>query len=113
MGMSMSDSPSRALLGAIERSRKRVWWVCYRMTGSRSEADDLSQETYARAIERESTLSHDDRLEGWLLRIATTTCIDHLRKKKVERRLTELVDPIADPELEAGTPPADPSTDPE
>lgn len=104
----MSDSPSRALLEAIERSKKRVWWVCYRMTGSRSEADDLSQETYARAIEREGTLKSDERLEGWLLRITTTTCIDHLRRRKIERRMTELVDPIADATLEAGTPQTDP-----
>jgi len=90
----MSASPSRPLLAAIERSRRRLWLVCYRMTGRRETADDLCQETIARAIEREHTLRHDDRLEGWLVRIATTTCLDHLRRNRVERRVTELVDPL-------------------
>ncbi len=44
--------PSAALLATIERSRKRIWGLCYRMTGSRSDADDLSQESIARALER-------------------------------------------------------------
>src|SRR5262245_51192963 len=40
------------VLAAVERCRKRLWGHCYRMTGRRAEADDLSQEAIARAIER-------------------------------------------------------------
>jgi DNA-directed RNA polymerase specialized sigma24 family protein len=35
--------------------------------------------------------------EGWLFRIATRVCLDHLRRE----RLTELVDPVAFDELTA------------
>ena len=93
--------PSRALLAAIERQRRRVWGLCYRMTGLRSEADDLSQEAIARAIEREPALAHRGGLEGWLFRITTTVCLDHLRRRKIERRATELADPLPTPELSA------------
>jgi RNA polymerase sigma factor (sigma-70 family) len=94
--------PSAALLATIERQRKRVWGLCYRMTGSRLDADDLGQEAIARAIEREDGLIHRDGLDGWLLRIATTVCLDHLRRNRIARRATELVDPV---EIDApGTP---------
>lgn len=86
--------PSAALLATIERQRKRVWGLCYRMTGSRGDADDLGQEAIARAIEREEALTHHESLDGWLLRIATTVCLDHLRRVRIARRPTELVDPV-------------------
>src|SRR5689334_24846045 len=88
--------PSAALLAAIERGRKRVWGLCYRMTGSRADADDLSQESFARAIERETQVRERDRLEGWLLRLATTVCLDHLRRQTIARRATDLVEPLPD-----------------
>ena len=86
-------SPSSQLLAAIERNRKRVWRLCYRMTGQRADADDLAQEALARAIERGSQATSDDPT-GWLLRLTTRVCIDHLRHKQVVRRLTELADPL-------------------
>ncbi len=98
----MPTTPSRTLLAAIERNRKRLWGLCYRMTGSRNDADDLSQEAIARAIEREGGLADHQRLDGWLFRVATTTCLDHLRHRAVERRVTELVDPLDDPGLGPG-----------
>lgn len=90
---------SAALHAAIERIRRRLWGLCYRMTGSRADADDLCQEAVARALARESTLAHHEALEGWLLRIATTTCLDHLRRQGIERRPNTLVDPIEGPLL--------------
>lgn len=99
------DNPSASLLATIERCRKRLWGLCYRMTGSRAEADDLCQEAIARAIEREPALADRRSIEGWLFRIATTTCLDHLRRTRRARELTALVDPLDLPELEPGGPP--------
>jgi RNA polymerase sigma-70 factor (ECF subfamily) len=105
--MDTAAAPAR-VLAAIERSRRRVWALCYRMTGSRADADDLAQESFARAIERSGQCAHDDAT-GWLLRIATTTCLDHLRGQVVRRRVTALVDALDLPDLPAGeVPGADP-----
>jgi RNA polymerase sigma-70 factor (ECF subfamily) len=98
----MTSTPSGTLLATIERSRRRLWGLCYRMTGSRVEADDLSQEAVARAIEREAGLTDRNALEGWLFRIATTVCLDHLRRDRRVRAVTALVDPLDLPDLPAG-----------
>lgn len=95
-------SPSRPLLAAIERNRKKLWLHCYRMTGSRADADDLSQEAIARAIEREGSLADHANLDGWLARVATTVCLDHHRHERVKRRVTQLVDPLDLPDLAPG-----------
>jgi len=89
------QSPTTIVLAAVERCRKRLWAHCYRMTGRRAEADDLSQEAIARAIERADALQDPTAVEGWLFRIATTVCLDHLRRARRVRELTELVDPVA------------------
>ena len=102
----MSLSRATIVLAAIERCRKRLWGHCYRMTGARTDADDLSQEAIARAIERADDLHDGAAVEGWLFRIATTVCLDHLRRERRARALTELVDPVAFDDIPA--PPGDP-----
>jgi RNA polymerase sigma-70 factor (ECF subfamily) len=85
------------VLAAIEQNRRRLWALCYRMTGNRTEADDLTQEAIARAIERAEQTTAEDAT-GWLLQLTSRLCLDHLRQLKVRRRLTELVDPLDEPE---------------
>ncbi|MFL5422068.1 MAG: RNA polymerase sigma factor [Myxococcales bacterium] len=91
----MVPNRTTTVLSAVERCRKRLWAHCYRMTGRRTEADDLSQEAIARAIERADDLHDPAAVEGWLFRIATTVCLDHFRRARRTRELTELVDPVA------------------
>jgi len=86
--------PSTRVLAAIERNRSRLWALCYRMTGLRPDADELSQDAAARAIERSDQLGEEDPT-GWLLQLTTRLCLDHLRRKKIERRVNELVDTVA------------------
>jgi RNA polymerase sigma factor (sigma-70 family) len=100
----MSMDPG--FLAAVERNRRRLWAICYRMTGSSHDADDLCQESIARAIERVDQVTSDDPT-GWLVRIATTTCLDHLRRAGVRERVT-LVDPLDLPEVTPGEPTGDP-----
>src|SRR4051812_25587710 len=94
--MSHSDSTAR-VLAAIELHRRRIWAVCYRMTGRRADADDLAQEAVARAIERADQVSDEDPT-GWLLTVAPRVCLDRLRGARLERRLTELADPLDQPD---------------
>jgi RNA polymerase sigma-70 factor (ECF subfamily) len=104
----MPSPPSTAVFAAVERLRKRLWAHCYRMTGRRADADDLCQEAIARAIERADDLIATTRADAWLFRIATTICLDHLRRTNRIERVTELVDPILLDDTAA--PPDDPET---
>lgn len=97
----MSSPPLTRVLPAIERNRKRLWALCYRMTGNRADADDLAQEAVARAIERADQVAEADAT-GWIFRVTTRLCLDHLRRRNVEARVTALVDPLDMPELSAG-----------
>jgi RNA polymerase sigma-70 factor (ECF subfamily) len=97
----MPQTPATIVLASVERCRKRLWTHCYRMTGRRADADDLSQEAIARAIERADDLQDAGAAEAWLFRIATTVCLDHFRREQRNRGSTELVDPVAFDEVPA------------
>jgi RNA polymerase sigma factor (sigma-70 family) len=58
-----------------------LWRLCYRMTGSAADADDLVQETFARALERPARDQERD-LRPWLVQIALNLSRDHLRRRK-------------------------------
>lgn len=88
-----SVAPSAHQRNLIEAHRRRIWGLCYRMTGDATAADDLAQDALERAIERAGQAT-DDRFEGWLYRVASTTCLDYLRRRKIETRAVTLVDPI-------------------
>jgi len=65
----------------LESHRALLWKVCYRMTGSAADADDLVQETFARALERPPVDLERD-LRPWLLRVAINLSRDQLRARK-------------------------------
>ena len=52
------------------------------MVRNRAEAEELTQETYARALERIDQLRDPRAALAWLYRIATTVSLDRLRKRR-------------------------------
>lgn len=72
------------------------------MTGRTSDADDLCQEALARALSRSEQVLDSDPT-GWLIRVATNLCLDHLRRETTRRRVTELADWLDIPGLKPGT----------
>ena len=61
-----------------------VWRYCYRLAGNREDAEDLSQETLARAYLCLDQLRDEDRIRGWLVSIARMQYLDRLRRKRLE-----------------------------
>jgi RNA polymerase sigma-70 factor (ECF subfamily) len=66
---------------ALELS-DQVYRVARRMVGSREEAEDLMQETYARAFRSWRSYTPGTNLRAWLLRILTNLNIDRGRRKQ-------------------------------
>ncbi|MBZ5556502.1 MAG: RNA polymerase sigma factor [Acidobacteriia bacterium] len=52
-----------------------------RLVRDRAEAEDLTQETFVRAIRDRATLRDDAALLSWLYQIATHVCLDRLRQR--------------------------------
>lgn len=74
-------TPIEHAFRAVER---RLWGLCYRMTGVAADADDLVQEAFARAMESARHLTGAE-LERWLLRVATNLSLDCLRRRRRRR----------------------------
>lgn len=63
------------------RSHRRAYNLAYRMVGSASEAEDVTQDAFVRAWR---SFRHYDRsrpFEGWLFRIVTNLVIDRRRRQ--------------------------------
>lgn len=68
---------------AFEAHRASVFGLCYRMTGSAADADDLVQATFERLL-RKPPADLEAPLRPWLMTVATRLSIDALRKRKRE-----------------------------
>jgi RNA polymerase sigma-70 factor, ECF subfamily len=82
------------------RHRDALWALCYRLTGVAADADDLVQETFARALAERPRV--DRPLNPWLVRVAVNLARDLLRSRK--RRGYEgpwLPSPVDDARLQA------------
>ncbi|HEU4538222.1 MAG TPA: sigma-70 family RNA polymerase sigma factor [Polyangiaceae bacterium] len=70
-----------ALAPELAAHARLLWGVCYRMTGSAADADDLVQETFLRAVERPPPRA-DEPLGPWLMRVAVNLGRDALRRRR-------------------------------
>ncbi len=63
----------------FEAERPRLTAIASRILGSAAEADDVLQEAWLRASRADT--DDVDNLSGWLNRVVTRLCLDHLRKR--------------------------------
>ena len=73
----------------VEAHRASLYRLCFKMTGSREDAEDLVQDTLARALGAIHAFELRSSLSTWLHRIATNLCLDHQRRRppwREERR---------------------------
>jgi RNA polymerase sigma-70 factor (ECF subfamily) len=66
----------------IQQNLRRVFLLIYRIVGNADDAQDLTQETFIKALQRQTQLKDLDKSAHWLSRIASNTAIDFLRRKK-------------------------------
>lgn len=90
--VSMKDRASFDLL--YHKASPKLFAICIRILGERSEAEDALQEIFVRIWQRAGTYSADGRSpSGWLSTIARNHAIDRLRRKKpVSRDIEEAYD---------------------
>ena len=66
----------------VQQNLRRVFLLIYRIVGNVDDAQDLTQETFIKALQRQSQLKDLDKGTQWISRIASNTAIDFLRRNK-------------------------------
>jgi RNA polymerase sigma-70 factor (ECF subfamily) len=66
---------------AFRANERFLWGLCYRMTGSAADADDLVQETFVRALARPPA-NREEPWRPWLVRVVMNLARDALRRRR-------------------------------
>ncbi len=74
------DAQAFSLL--VDRYLPQIYNFTYRLTRSKEEAEDTSQETFIKAWKHIDRFDTTQSFKTWIYKIARNTAIDHLRKKK-------------------------------
>ena len=87
----------------VRAHRSRVFGICYRYTGNRADADDVSQEVFLRAYKGLPRFRGEARFSTWLYRIAVNACLNWVagRKRDTSELSEDLVDPGPSPQERA------------
>ena len=86
------DGDESAFEEIVRRYTPRVFRVASRFFRQRSQVEEGAQETFLRIYTRLAEYEGRGSFEGWLTRVATTTCLNMIRsqKRRPETTLTEL-----------------------
>ncbi len=76
------DGDQRAYTELINRFRKKIYQIGFRMMGNHLDADEVVQETFVRVYNKRKELQNVSYFSTFLVRIATNYSIDMLRKRK-------------------------------
>ena len=64
----------------VNEHLRRIFVQIYRIVRNRADAQDLTQETFIKALQRQEQLKDEQKAAHWLSRIATNTAIDFMRR---------------------------------
>ncbi|MGI8743064.1 MAG: RNA polymerase sigma factor [Bryobacteraceae bacterium] len=78
---------------------RRIFLLIYRIVGNVADAQDLTQEAFIKALQRQDQLKDTEKATHWLSRIASNTAIDFLRRHgKVNFcEIDTLIEPLREP----------------
>lgn len=64
----------------VSEHLRRIFVQIYRIVGNAADAQDLTQEAFIKALQRQDQLKDEQKAAHWLSRIAHNTAIDFLRR---------------------------------
>src|ERR1700734_1516578 len=81
----------------VSDNLRRIFLLIYRIVQNVADAQDLTQEAFIKALQRQEQLKDAEKAAHWLSRIASNTAIDFLRRSgRVSfSDIDELLDPVA------------------
>src|ERR1700753_608333 len=87
----------RAFAELVRRHKTPLYNFVLRHLRSTAAAEDITQETFLRVVQRAAEFKHEARFTTWLYTIARTQCIEYGRKMKL-RKHPSLDQPTTDDE---------------
>ena len=104
--MSFGKKSSASLQDALTEHLPPVWRFALSLSGKPDVADDLTQATCLRALEKQHQADPDRPVIGWLLTICRSIWLNELRAQSVRKtggletaKADDLVDRTLDPEM--------------
>src|SRR6516164_3532550 len=85
----------------IVEYQKMIHSLCYRMTGSLADSEDLAQETFIQAFQNLQAFRSEAKFSSWLYRIAMNRCLNW---RKAGARRAELHKTWSDQPQETDSP---------
>lgn len=80
----------RRVAARLESLRGRLLRLAWSWTGRREHAEDLVQETFARAIEHAAGLRDEARLDVWVTRMLSNLYLDQVRRPALEQGVGDI-----------------------
>lgn len=76
------EDDQKAYAALMKTYRDPVYYMLLKMTGSTTDAEDLTIEAFGKAFRAIGSYTPNFAFSTWLFRIATNNCIDYIRKKR-------------------------------
>jgi len=68
----------------VRRYERPIFSLIYRMVRNREQAEDLSQETFVKALNAIESYRPEYKFSSWIFKIANNVSIDHLRRRELD-----------------------------
>ncbi|MBD3345851.1 MAG: sigma-70 family RNA polymerase sigma factor [Chitinivibrionales bacterium] len=78
----LHDGDRSAFAALVREYQSMVVKTCYRILGTREEAEDAAQDVFVRLLKKAGDFRGDSKISTWLYKIAVNTSLNHLRKRK-------------------------------
>ena len=92
----------RAAFGELyEETGRGVYFNCLKLLGNAQQAEDITQDTFMKALEKLDSLKEPENFSAWVNRIAVNNCKMYFRKnpRNAEEESEKIIDDTPDSEL--------------
>ena len=82
------DSNGPSFTALLDRHRRRIWRICFRLMGNEEDANDAAQEVFVSLFLQRTRFEQRSRYATWMQSIAVQTCLS-LRRSRGRRQRRE------------------------
>ncbi len=82
---------NKAQFRLYEQYSKAMYNLAYRILNNREDAEDLLQEAFVECFRNISSFRFESTFGAWLKKIVINKCINHIKKKKIDLTLCDVL----------------------